>query len=302
MTDERPEPPPARARPVADAPAEALAARAEELARRWAVALILTRPLAEMATVPLGQIAGAAPELCASISRALRSEEELISLAGGPVDYDDGERHGRGAAPAGLGVLAGQWDAATAVLHVEALRGVLWEAALEELRDPSPRLLADLSDRLAFVCAAVLADALTERAQQVPAPVVAAPQEPRERVLFSAPTSAPGQSAAVLIDELELAHEPQTPAALRRRESDRPATSGHDDRREASAAAPEPRVASPAEGTVARTAPRPLPWDTPLDFSSGPPEEPAGEPSQTREQDPVMRLSRGRGAPVDRRH
>ncbi|HEY1449863.1 MAG TPA: hypothetical protein VGF47_02850 [Solirubrobacteraceae bacterium] len=287
---------------MADAPADALAARGGELAQRWAIALILARPPAEMATVPLEEIAHVAPELCASIASALRSEEELARFVEDADDSPDGARYGPAGTAAGLSLLASRWGAATAVLHVEVLRGVLWEAALEELRDPSPRLLADLSDRLAFVCATVLAGALSECTQQVSGQAVAAARE-HERVLFSAPTSAPGQPAAVLIDELELTDEAQPPAASRRREGDEPSTSGHGDRREMGEAAAEPQTAGSAEENVIRAAPRPLPWDTPLEFSSGPTDEPAAcEPLQTRKQDPVMRLSRGPGAPVDGRH
>ncbi|HEY2718302.1 MAG TPA: hypothetical protein VGI52_01630 [Solirubrobacteraceae bacterium] len=286
---------------MADAPADALAARGGELAQRWAIALILARSPAEMATVPLEEIAHMAPELCASIVSALRSEEELVRFVEDSGDNPHGARYGPAGAPAGLSLLAGRWGAATTVLHVEVLRGVLWEAALEELRDPSPRLLADLSDRLAFVCATVLADALSEHVQQVSGQAVAAARE-HERVLFSAPTNAPGQPAVVLIDELELTDDAQPPAAFRRRESDGPSISGHGDRRGVSGVAAEPQTAGSAEENVIRAAPRPLPWDTPLEFSSGPADEPACEPLQTREQDPVMRLSRGPGAPVDGRH
>ncbi len=42
-----------RARPVVDLPIEPLLAGAGELAKRWAVALILSRPLEEVAAVPL---------------------------------------------------------------------------------------------------------------------------------------------------------------------------------------------------------------------------------------------------------
>jgi hypothetical protein len=299
MIDERPESSPARARPVADAPVEALVTRAEELARRWAIALILGRPPGEMATVPLEEIALVGPDLCAAIAAALRSEEELARLAAGLVDRYPRERYGHAGAFAGLSLLADRWGAAASVLHVEALRGVFWEAALEELRDPAPRLLADLSDRLAFVLAAVLADALAEKAPQVSDRAVRAPHE---RVLFSAPTGVPGRSGAVLIDELEPADEAQPPAAFRRRQSDRDSsTPGHDDRRRASGVGAEPQAGASVAETATRATPRPLPWDTPLEFSSGPPGEPAGERSQAREHDPVMRVSRGHGTPVDRR-
>jgi hypothetical protein len=64
-----------------------------------------------------------------------------------------------------LRAMTGAHDAPEVVEAVEALRGVLWEALLDELRWPSSersgaRRLADLSDRLAYVCAGMLAAAL----------------------------------------------------------------------------------------------------------------------------------------------
>ena len=53
--------------------------------------------------------------------------------------------------------MCGAREPAALVEAVEALRGVLWEALLGELREPSARLLAEVGDRLAYVCAALLA-------------------------------------------------------------------------------------------------------------------------------------------------
>ncbi len=198
MSEDRIRPLPARARAVADAPVGALVARGEELARKWALALLGARPLAEMAGVPLEDIARYAPALCASVARSLSSEEELATFDAGA--RDPGERSS--SAAAGLSALAAGWDAMAAVEHVEALRGVIWRATLEELRDPGARQVADMSDRLASVCATVLACALAERPtaarEDLVRPTFAAP---REQVLHSAPAPAPGAVRAVLIDE-----------------------------------------------------------------------------------------------------
>jgi hypothetical protein len=71
-----------------------------------------------------------------------------------------------------LGALAGAPDSCSAVAAVEALRVVLWEALLDELGPSSPgsvfptsnrsstRLVADLADRLAYVCSTALAATL----------------------------------------------------------------------------------------------------------------------------------------------
>src|SRR5271157_4557498 len=118
----RPDP---RARPVAQAPIGALLERADELARRWAAALILARPLERITELHLQTLAREAPALCAQVIRALESDSELERLLGA------GAAEGRGEAASArrLGVLAGAGGASSAaemVEAVEALRGVLW--------------------------------------------------------------------------------------------------------------------------------------------------------------------------------
>ena len=66
-----------------------------------------------------------------------------------------------GLAPARwISAVAGAPDAGATVQAVEALRGVLWEALLGELSDPTAREVGDIADRLAYVCAAALAVAV----------------------------------------------------------------------------------------------------------------------------------------------
>src|SRR5450755_747443 len=154
-----------RARPVAEAPIGALLDRADELARGWAIALILARPLERIGEIHLDALARDAPALCAQTIRALESDAELERMVGW-----EGE-HGRGgsASAHGLAALAGAGDAESAVDAVEALRGVLLEALLGELRDPPARQVADLADRLAYVCATALAAAVGAGAEDVAA-------------------------------------------------------------------------------------------------------------------------------------
>ncbi len=57
-------------------------------------------------------------------------------------------------------MICGALDDLDALEAVEALRGVLWEALREELREPGARLVGDACDRLAFVCAETLAATL----------------------------------------------------------------------------------------------------------------------------------------------
>jgi GGDEF domain-containing protein len=145
-----------RARPVAQLPGETLIARADELARRWAIALILARPTDAIGDVPLEELAREAPALCAQVLSALQSDVELERLTG------RGAPTGREASAAArrLSAICGAREPAALVDAVEALRGVLWEALLDELSEPPVRLVGDLSDRLAHVCSAMLAVAV----------------------------------------------------------------------------------------------------------------------------------------------
>jgi GGDEF domain-containing protein len=190
-----------RARPVAQAPVDALSAMAEELARRWVIALIRARPLQRIGEVPLAELAREGPALCAGAVRALSSDGELERMVGGVGGGRDQET-----SPASrLGALAGALDGGSAVAAVEALRGVLWEAVLDELGRSSSdrssaRLVADLADRLALVCSMALTATLTQvsLAQASEGEVAAAP---------------------ILDEESErggAAHEPEHPAAAKR--------------------------------------------------------------------------------------
>src|SRR5947208_8063080 len=80
-----------RARAVADAPVESLLERADELARRWAVALIVELPLQRIGEIPLDGFAREAPPLCAQFVRALQSDAELARLVA-PPEHGLGQR------------------------------------------------------------------------------------------------------------------------------------------------------------------------------------------------------------------
>jgi len=198
-----------RARPVADLAIDAVLARADELARRWAIALILTRPLAGIGEIPLEDLAREGPSLCAQVLRALHSDAELDRLTG--RDAATGREQ---SAPARrLGAISGARDAADAAVAVEALRGVLWETLLDVLSwrslDSSPaRLPAEVADRLAHVCASSLAAAIAVPQASAPGlPLgeddgdgeVAIPA--REQAEHDARGGRAPRSAAVIVDE-----------------------------------------------------------------------------------------------------
>jgi hypothetical protein len=294
--------PAARARPVADAPVDALVAQADELARRWALALIASRPLQEIAGLALGDLARSAPALCAALVRALASGEALDRLTGG----------------AAVTPVVGTRSAGELVGEIDTLRSILWDATLQQLDDPPARLVADLADRLSYVCATAIAAMLDEPPEAAAAPADAgAPATPRAPAgaYAGAATERPaypterhvtarrvaGHGAATLIDEL--GQEPRPLASPDELEGERPraarggtapipgaATEGDEptaprEQRDAGAP-PGSRRMSPESPPSAppqppRTTPRPRPWDTPL-----------GD-------EPTLRVRRGRDARID---
>jgi hypothetical protein len=163
------------------------------------VALVLERPLQRIGEVPLQLVASEGPALCAQVVRAVGSDAELELLlaparAGGQEDTPPAAK---------LGALAGARDAGEHVRAIEALRAVLWEELLSELNWPAfdrlpPRLLADLADRLAHVCASALEVALSREAAaaRAPLPPVTGADARQERT-----GPAPRPTGAVLVDE-----------------------------------------------------------------------------------------------------
>ncbi len=180
---------------MADLPLDRLAAEAGEIARRWAAALVLLRPLRSVGRIALSELARDAPSLCAQVIRALGSDEQLeLLLAASPEQ--------RGGAFADMpAALSGARGASGVVEAVEALRGVIWEGLLDELHAgrtgrEGERRLGEAADRLAHVCAALGARA-AERVQ------------PGARSWrFPEPPPAPGanpEARIVIVDERGLA-------------------------------------------------------------------------------------------------
>jgi GGDEF domain-containing protein len=215
VTEETSSHPVPRTRPVADLPLAELTARAQELARAWAVALIVSRPPSAIAGIPLEDLARDAPRLCAQMLRALESDAELERLTEPPREP------AREEPPSAkmLAGLAGAGDVASLVAAMEALRGVLWEALLGELRRPvfdrsDAHLLADLADRLAYVCATALAAALAAAGDPHPpgrtGVIVTgtdnAPPGPRHEPV--GPIGPRGRGEVVIIDERPHAQTP----------------------------------------------------------------------------------------------
>lgn len=311
-----------RARPLADAPIEALLARADELARRWAITLVLARPLEGIGELPLDDLAREAPLLCAQVVRALASDAELERLAGGQIGEVDSHA-------ATLGELAGAQSAQAAVAAAESLRGVIWEAALEELRWPSldrpaVRQVADLGDRLAYVCATALAATLARGpAVQARPASPGSPAGGRDEVIFNGERPPPGRRGIRVVDEREgITTAARQPAAGASAQARVRGTAGHavDTRRVRPPApshdelVPDAPLRSPGHPDAQPPSDhepiqaRPLPWDIPLGAER--PGHPASQ-SQPRQSDVwisdsaadgddrVMRISRRPRASTD---
>src|SRR5687767_8832121 len=144
-------PAPGRPRPVADPVVGALAERPDDVARRWLVALVEGRPLADAASVPVAEFARRAPGVCRAVLEAVGAEDALDGLAAGPAADD-------------LATLAGSRAGPDVVTAAEALRRALREAAADELPGADTDVLVALTDRLAHVCAQLAAGAMAGQA------------------------------------------------------------------------------------------------------------------------------------------
>jgi GGDEF domain-containing protein len=116
------------ARPIPEAPIDALAADADRLAKGWLLAVIEQQPLSEAAGILAGEWAAEGPRVCESVVRALGSDEELERL-----------RSRRFAAPGA----------------VDPLRAVVWSALRAVWPDAEPDQVWDLGERLAVVVQAL---------------------------------------------------------------------------------------------------------------------------------------------------
>jgi hypothetical protein len=187
---------------LAELPVEGLVARADELAKQWVIALILARPLAELGEIPLEDLAQDAPSLLAQTIRALSSDLELDRLTAAPPPSG---RDQPGPARA-LAAISGATDAAATVGAVEALRGVLWQGLLLEQGWQAPgsgalRQLSDLAERLASVCASMLAVALEQLTQESAAPISSEAPVVGAPSVAAAPAQRVSSDRAMIVDE-----------------------------------------------------------------------------------------------------
>src|ERR1700742_4370595 len=114
-----------RARPVADAPIDALLPRSEDLARGWLLALREQAPLDDAPAILATDLTRDGPRVCDAVLRAITDDADLRRL--GP---------GGGLTPLAsrVGEVAGAAAPAAVSSAVDALVGIVWSAVRDELR------------------------------------------------------------------------------------------------------------------------------------------------------------------------
>jgi GGDEF domain-containing protein len=152
-----------RARPVADAPVDALLARVDDLAKGWLLAVLESAPLQDAAAILAGELAREGPRICGAVVRALASDDDLRRLeAGGPLE----------SLASRTGELVGASRVQAITEAVEALRSVIWSALREEVSYPDADQISELAERLALVIELVRVAALRRSAEGIQQPGV----------------------------------------------------------------------------------------------------------------------------------
>jgi GGDEF domain-containing protein len=162
-----------RARPVADAPIDALLMRAEDLTKGWLLALLEQAPLDDAAAILAADLARDGPRVCSAVVRALADDADLRRLEPGgalePLAAQTGE-------------ISGSRGADMTARAVDTLRAVIWSALRAELSQPDPDQVSELAERLNLVTERVREAALRRVQDQAP-PVDAAVVPGEERPL-----------------------------------------------------------------------------------------------------------------------
>jgi GGDEF domain-containing protein len=171
-----------RARPVADAPVDALLGRSEDLAKGWLLALLEQAALDSLPAILASELARDGPRLCDAVVRALADDTDLRRLEpGGALEP----------LAARTGELAGASTAEATLRAVDALHAVAWGGVREELGgSPDPEQVAELAERLALVTELVRTAALTGLTTPLAAPLSAMPEAPAVERAEREPTPA----------------------------------------------------------------------------------------------------------------
>lgn len=148
-----------RARPVADAPIDSLLLRAEELTKGWLLTLLEEAPLQDAPAILAADLTRDGPRICEAVLRAIASDTDLRRLEPAGALRPLAAR---------VGELAGAGTPVATSRAVDALQAVVWSAVRDELRQPDPDMVSEVSERLALIGELLRAAALEQ-----PAPTVA---------------------------------------------------------------------------------------------------------------------------------
>lgn len=177
---------------MADAPVDALLARAEDLAKGWLLALLEQAPLERLPQVLAGDLAQEGPRICSAVVRALADDADLRRLdTGGALER----------VVSRVGEIAGASGPEATAASVDALGAVIWSALRSELRDPDPDLISASAERLASVMALVRAAALRSPSA-LGEPMVRRREEERAAPPAVGPVR-PGHGAALWVGAIE---------------------------------------------------------------------------------------------------
>ena len=160
-----------RARPVADAPIDALLSRAEDLAKGWLLTLLEQAPLDDAPGILAADLAREGPGVCATVVRALANDDDLRRIEpGGELELFVAQ----------AGEFAGSRGPEATSRAIDALSAVIWSAVRGELSDPDAWQIAELAERLALVIELVRVAALRYAAPVGSAAPAAGQEAPRE--------------------------------------------------------------------------------------------------------------------------
>jgi GGDEF domain-containing protein len=170
-----------RARPVSDAPVDALLARTEDLAKGWLLALLEEAPLEASPAILAADLARDGPRVCDAVVRAIADDTDLARLKpGGALERLVG----------GVGAMSGATGPDAASRAVDALHAVVWSAVRAELRSPEPDQVSELAERLSLVTELVRGAVLRNRSAAVAPGAPQAPAVPAAELFLRSETPA----------------------------------------------------------------------------------------------------------------
>jgi GGDEF domain-containing protein len=151
-----------RARPVADAPIDALLVAAEDLAKGWLLALLEQAPLEAAPGILAADLARDGPRVCDAVVRALADDGDLRRIEPGGALEPLISR---------VAELSGAQAPDAVARAVDVLQGVIWSALRMELTAAEAEQISELAERLALISGHVRSAALRRITGSASAPL-----------------------------------------------------------------------------------------------------------------------------------